>query len=143
DPSASLAARLHAIASAVASNGATSSGDVMSCLVECLPGPDAPRGATIAARLWPKLTEDRPDERRIKLLDASLSVTCDHGLTYSALGARLCAAIGGSVADAVASALPTGIASVRASRFTALADAVTIALEDGTMRAIDSLDREA
>jgi citrate synthase len=98
---------------------------LMSCLVDALPG--ASSGGSFAERLWTKLGASRGDP---KVLDVALSLTADHGLTYSSLIARVAAAGGADVASCVTAAMSAGRASVASSRFreieTALANGTTI-----------------
>lgn len=149
-----MSVRLTTIATAVAARHDTgtrprgaeaAAADLMSCLVDALPGGDATPGAgvPVAGRLWPKLTDAAPSTELVKLLDASLSLTADHGLTYSSLVARITASGGASVAASVAAAMGAGLASVRSTRFGSIEQAIAAAASDGTMRAIDALDAVA
>jgi citrate synthase len=63
--------------------------------VESLPlvrGADAaPAGASIARRLWPRLTAHPADPDRVRLLEAALVLLADHELAASTLAARVTA----------------------------------------------------
>ena len=66
---------------------------MIACAVDALPavGGPAPTGASIAARLWPALTAETPDEADLVLLDAALVLGMDHDLAVSTLAARVAA----------------------------------------------------
>lgn len=62
------------------------------------PGPRAPRtgtespsDATVAERLWPRLTSEAATAKRVRVLDAALILLADHELATSTLAARLAA----------------------------------------------------
>ena len=57
-------------------------------LVVALPGPTIDSGATLGARLWPKLSDEAP---RPEVLDAALILLADHGLAVSTVAARVAA----------------------------------------------------
>ncbi len=66
---------------------------IVSTLIETLPrvGPTAPANASIAARLWPRLSARPPKPRLVKLLDATLVLLADHEMAASTLAARIAA----------------------------------------------------
>jgi citrate synthase len=49
---------------------------------------------SIAARLWPRLTAEPPDARRLRALDAALVLLADHELPVSTVAVRLAASTG-------------------------------------------------
>jgi citrate synthase len=57
-------------------------------LVTALPGDYVDPGATLGARLWPKLSDAPP---RPEVLDAALILLADHGLAVSTVAARVAA----------------------------------------------------
>jgi len=63
-------------------------------LVDCLPRPGpAPRGATIAARLWAGLSPLDPEPGQVATLDAALVLLADHELAASTVAARVAASV--------------------------------------------------
>ncbi|HEX6338053.1 MAG TPA: citrate synthase [Jiangellaceae bacterium] len=66
---------------------------MIAMLVESLPlvGRDAPARASLAQRLWPRLTAVAPTEQMIRCLDAALVLLIDHDLAASTLAARVAA----------------------------------------------------
>jgi citrate synthase len=52
---------------------------------------EAPPGASIARRLWPRLTAHPADPARVRLLEATLVLLADHELAASTLAARVTA----------------------------------------------------
>jgi citrate synthase len=52
---------------------------------------DAPGVASVAARLWPRLSPHAPKPRLVKLLDATLVLLADHEMAASTLAARVAA----------------------------------------------------
>src|SRR6266545_5448679 len=67
-------------------------------LVESLPelgvaGAGPPRGATVAARLWPRLCPSPPRPGMVEVLDAALVLAADHELAASAVAARVAASV--------------------------------------------------
>lgn len=75
---------------AVAETGRTT----VAALVDCLHvhgRDDAPAGASLAARLWPRVTAAKPSAARIRLLDATLVLLADHELAASTFAARVAA----------------------------------------------------
>ena len=71
----------------------TTARSMVATLVESLPvlGLDAPAGASLAERLWSRLTPARPTEAAIRCLDAALVLLIDHDLAASTLAARVAA----------------------------------------------------
>lgn len=74
---------------------AARAGSIIAALVESLPPAD-PRDApsstgSLAARLWPRLTTTAPTKRRVRALDAALSLLADHELATSTFAARVAA----------------------------------------------------
>jgi citrate synthase len=78
-------------------------------MVDCLPaaGPAAgpPQGATIAARLWSRLTAAPADPQRVDLLRAALVLLADHELAASTLAARVAASVRAGPYGAVSAGL--------------------------------------
>ena len=66
---------------------------IVSTLIETLPrvGPAALANASIAARLWPRLSAQPAKPRLVKLLDATLVLLADHEMAASTLAARIAA----------------------------------------------------
>ncbi len=66
---------------------------MIATLVDSLPvlGRDAPAEASLAERLWPRLTRTEPAEQAIRCLDAALVLLIDHDLAASTLAARVAA----------------------------------------------------
>lgn len=112
--------------------------ELMSSLVESLPGPSASSGSSFAERLRTKLAA-RP---LVRVLDAALSLTADHGLTYSALVARVTAATGADVASSVAAAMQASKASIRGSHLEELERAFVVASEHGVAKAVSRLSSD-
>lgn len=52
-----------------------------------------PQGASVAARLWPRLTSQEPRPATIRALNAALVLLADHELAASALAARIAASV--------------------------------------------------
>ncbi|WP_432878731.1 citrate/2-methylcitrate synthase [Kribbella sp. CA-245084] len=63
-------------------------GRLIGTLVTALPGDHVDSGATLGARLWPKLSDEAP---RPEVLDAALILLADHGLAVSTVAARVAA----------------------------------------------------
>jgi citrate synthase len=74
---------------------AESARGIVATFAEVLPladGQAAPRpGASLAARLWSRVSTARPTAARIRLLDATLVLLADHELAASTLAARVAA----------------------------------------------------
>ena len=66
---------------------------MIATLVESLPlvGSDTPTGASLAQRLWPRLSARQPTEQMIRCVDAALVLLIDHDLAVSTLAARVAA----------------------------------------------------
>lgn len=66
---------------------------IIATLIETLPlrGSDAPASASVATRLWPRLSERPAKPRLVKLLDATLVLLADHEMAASTLAARVAA----------------------------------------------------
>jgi citrate synthase len=60
-------------------------------MVDALPALGEPRDATIAARLWSRLSDRRPAPAQLRALDAALVLLADHELAASTLAARVAA----------------------------------------------------
>lgn len=73
--------------SAVAAHGRS----IVAIAVDALPALAPPIGDSVAARLWSRLTDRRPNRRDIALLDATLVLLADHELAASTLAARVAA----------------------------------------------------
>ena len=66
----------------------------VAALVDCLERhgrQDARAGASLAARLWPRVTAAKPSKRRIEFLDGVLILLADHELASSTFAARVAA----------------------------------------------------
>lgn len=66
----------------------------VAALVDCLDvlaRHDAPAGAGVAARLWPRITAAKPSAGRTRFLDAVLVLLADHELASSTFAARVAA----------------------------------------------------
>ncbi len=140
--SAPAAERLPLVASAIAAHAepgteTTTAARVLGCLVDTLPGAAA-RSRTFADRLATKLGAETPLPYT---LDATLSLVCEHGLTYPTLAVRLTVAAGGGIEHAVASGMHASAGAV--SPIASLERAFDVASFEGTMRAADSLDAAA
>ena len=72
---------------------ATAGRSIIATIIETLPllGDEPAKDASIAARLWPRLTAYAPKPRLVKLLDAVLVLMADHELAASTLAARVAA----------------------------------------------------
>jgi citrate synthase len=66
---------------------------IIATIIETLPvlGDDPGPDASIAARLWPRLTAYAPKPRLLKLLESTLVLMADHELAASTLAARVAA----------------------------------------------------
>ena len=66
---------------------------IITTLIETLPlvGAPAPAKASIAARLWPRISSQPPKPRLVKVLDATLVLLADHEMAASTLAARVAA----------------------------------------------------
>ena len=66
---------------------------MIATLVECLPvlGRDVPASASLAERLWPRLTAADAIEQGIRCVDAALVLLIDHDLAASTFAARVAA----------------------------------------------------
>ena len=60
-------------------------------LLDALPASRADETGSVAARLWPLLTDAAPSARRLRVLDAALILLADHELATSTFGARVAA----------------------------------------------------
>lgn len=80
---------------------------LLDVMVASLPdvGEPTPGGASIAARLWPKLSPLVATRRRIAAVDRALTLLAEHELATSTLGARVAASTGASPAACVLAAL--------------------------------------
>ncbi len=75
---------------AVADTGRATVATMVDCLA-LLGRHDAPDGASLAARLWPRVTREKPSASRIRFLDAVLILLADHELASSTFAARVAA----------------------------------------------------
>ena len=103
-PAASLADRLRGITAAVATTdplrhdrrpaavAATARG-LIAALVDCLPevGRAAPPGASLARRLWPRLSAKEAKLGWVAALDTALGLLADHEMAASTFAARVAA----------------------------------------------------
>lgn len=66
---------------------------MMATLIESTPaqGHDPGGNASVAARLWARLTAEPPSDRRIRALDTALILLADHEMATSTLAARVAA----------------------------------------------------
>src|SRR4051794_15714996 len=68
---------------------------LIATIVDSLPtvsgATEAPKGSSIARRLWPKLTAHPAEPERVRLLEATLVLLADHELAASTLAARVTA----------------------------------------------------
>ncbi|MBA8793136.1 citrate synthase [Friedmanniella endophytica] len=82
-------------------------GPLLAAEVEALPlrGSEPAPGASMAARLWPRLTEQAPAEDAVALLDAALVLLLDHDLAASTLAVRVAASARAHPYAAVAAGL--------------------------------------
>jgi citrate synthase len=64
---------------------------LIAVLVDALPERSAPRDASIAARLWSRLSDAPPSPSALNALDAALVLLADHELAASTLAARVAA----------------------------------------------------
>jgi citrate synthase len=76
-------------AASVARMGAEIIGGIVAALP--LLGVEPTAGADLAAGLWPRLSDKSPDERVLRLLDATLVLLVDHDLAASTLAVRAAA----------------------------------------------------
>lgn len=80
---------------------------LIAAMVESLPllGDEAPPGASLARRLWPRLTTLAADRRRVRALEAALVLLADHELPVSTVGVRLAASTGAHLYAVVSTGL--------------------------------------
>jgi citrate synthase len=71
------------------------------------PADAAARAASVAARLWPRLTALRATPPRLRALDAALVLLADHELAPSTVAARVAASVWSPPLDVVVAALAT------------------------------------
>lgn len=103
-PAASLADRLRVIAAAVATTDplrhdrrpaavASTARGLIAALVDCLPevGRPAPPGASLARRLWPRLSAKEAKRGWVAALDTALGLLADHEMAASTFAARVAA----------------------------------------------------
>ncbi len=66
---------------------------IIATLIETLPriGEAEPANASVAARLWPRLSKQPAKPRLVRLLDATLVLLADHEMAASTLAARVAA----------------------------------------------------
>jgi citrate synthase len=81
--------RFHTDTASVAATGAT----VLAAMTDALPllGAAPPAGATLAERLWPRLTDHPPRAETVAALNAALVLLADHDLAASTVAARVAA----------------------------------------------------
>jgi len=89
--------------------GTAAAGDVMACIADALGS--TPGGS---ARYAIRAAGQRVPGPMVRVIDAALSLTCERGLTYSSLAARLATVTGNGVAGAVAAAMQTAAPHARA-----------------------------
>ncbi len=80
---------------------------MIACAVEALPTLGTPPDArsSIAARLWPALSAERPDAADLELVNAALVLGMDHDLAVSTLAARVAASARSDPYSAIVGAL--------------------------------------
>jgi citrate synthase len=83
---------------------------LVAAMVDALPrqargGPPAGRAASIAERLWPRLTGEQADKKRLRALDAALVLLADHELPVSTVAVRLAASTGAHIYAVVSAGL--------------------------------------
>lgn len=80
---------------------------IIDATVETLPvvGSTPPAAATVARRLWPRLSPMAATPRRVRLLNAALVLLADHDLSSGAVAARVAASARGSVYAVVSAGL--------------------------------------
>jgi citrate synthase len=84
--------------------------------------PDGAAAASVVARLWPRLSPQRPTPRRLRALDTALVVLAEHELATSTLAVRVAASTRARPAEAVLAGIGTmsgplhGRAAVRVHR---------------------------
>lgn len=86
--------------------------NLLATIVESLPlvGSDT-ASVSFTARLWPRLTNDDPSKDRIRLLETTLGLTAENGLTPSVVVARLAASAGADPYAVVGAALGPELAA--------------------------------
>ncbi|WP_426572015.1 citrate/2-methylcitrate synthase [Aquihabitans sp. McL0605] len=97
---------------------------VVEALIASLPllGRAAPDGASVAGRLWPRVSEQAPTPARLRALDTTLVLLAEHELATSTLAVRVAASTRAKPAEAVMAGLGTasgpfhGRAAVRVHR---------------------------
>ncbi|CAM3755442.1 citrate synthase [Occultella aeris] len=106
---------------------------LIATMVDALPdlGPAAPGSASVAQRLWPKLTASPSTPADLALLDATLVLCLDHDLATATLAARVAASARAHPYAAVASALSAFDSAMHGSA----PSAATQMLRDGLDRA--------
>jgi len=122
------------------SMGTAAASDVMACLADAFPGPEA-AAARFAIRLSTKLARRPLPIAAVGVVDAALSLSCERGLTPPALIARLTVASGGSIADAVAAAMTAATSEARL--IARIESAFAAAAERGARHAAGALDGTA
>jgi citrate synthase len=82
---------------------------LIAAMVDALPlqghGKAAEARGSIAQRLWPRLTAEQPEARRLRALDAALVLLADHELPASTVAARLAASTGAHLYAVVSAGL--------------------------------------
>jgi citrate synthase len=82
---------------------------LIDALIASLPrrGDEPPSGASVAARLWPRLSPLDATEDRVRALDAALVLLAEHELTTSTLAVRVAASTRAKPAEVVLAGLGT------------------------------------
>jgi citrate synthase len=72
---------------------AATAATVLAAMVDALPlrGPEPPGGSLLAARLWPRLSDQPPRPEAVAALNAALVLLADHDLAASTVAARVAA----------------------------------------------------
>jgi len=108
---------------------ATIGSQLIPVLVSALPpigpstGVDA---ATVAGRLWPRLTALKPTPARVQALDAALVLLADHELAPSTVGARVAASVWSPPLDVVVAALATHAGGLHGGVMTTIEDQLRV-----------------
>ncbi|GAA1460885.1 citrate synthase [Williamsia maris] len=81
--------------------------NVLDAVVDALPvlGATPPADASIARRLWPRLSPMAPSARRVTLLNAALVLLADHDLAAGTIAARVAASARGSIYAVISAGL--------------------------------------
>jgi citrate synthase len=107
---------------------------LIAAMVDALPtlaGSEPAPTASIAHRLWPKLSPLPPSEAELALLDTALVLCLDHDLAASTMAARVAASARAHVYAAVEAALGASDSQLHGSMSTAAGDMISEAMRTG------------